>query len=168
VLWQLPPQMKPDLPRLRDFLQALPGSSGSSTGRARGAGRLFHVVELHSAAWYGDEVYRLLEDEGASLCLHDLLGADTPPAPWPPPGPIYYRRFHGVKARYSGRYGPAALAPRAAEMGSLARAGVPCFAYFNNDAQGFAVSDALDLLRLLGGPPGGQPGATRLPPRPGV
>ncbi|MGC4117791.1 MAG: DUF72 domain-containing protein [Myxococcales bacterium] len=138
VLWQLPPQMKADLARLRDFLQALPRF-----------GRFEHVVEPRSAGWYTDAFYRLLADEGASLCLHDLPMKDAPAPPTPPPGRIYYRRFHGLAARYSGRYGRAALSPVADQMLSLARSGVPCFAYFNNDASAHAVADARDLLWLL-------------------
>jgi uncharacterized protein YecE (DUF72 family) len=155
VLWQLPPQMKPDLPRLRDFLQALPRRS-----------HFLPVVEARHPDWYGDALYRLLEDEGASLCLQDLV--EVPSLPWPPPGRVYYRRFHGVGTRYSGRYGRAALVPRADEMSALAQAGVPCFAYFNNDAEGHAISDARDLVRLLGDPARGRPESTRFHPPPAV
>lgn len=133
VLWQLPPQMKPDLGRLDAFLQALP----------RG---FAHVVEPRGEGWYGEGLYRLLEERGAALCLHDLLAV---PTPWPPPGPLYYRRFHGAHRKYGGRYGPERLEPAAREIEALAARGVPCFAYFNNDAEADAVADALALRRRV-------------------
>lgn len=144
VLWQLPPQMKPDLGRLDAFLQALP----------RG---FEHVVEPRDEAWYGEALYALLEDRGASLCLHDLVEIE---APFPPPGSIYYRRFHGARGKYGGRYGPSRLAPTAREIERLASRGVPCFAYFNNDRDADALADAWALRRLVGASPARGSSAT--------
>jgi uncharacterized protein YecE (DUF72 family) len=133
VLWQLPPQMKPDLPRLVAFLRALPPGPR-------------YVVELRSPEWYGDALFEALDGLGVSLCLHDLVDA---PDPWPPPGPLLYRRFHGTRGAYGGRYGRRALRPQAAKIAALAAAGRPAFAFFNNDAQAAAVRDAATLLELL-------------------
>lgn len=134
VLWQLPPTMEPDLPRLRDFLSALPP-------------HFPRAVEFRSEGWYRDDVYELLEEQRAALCLHDRVEAE---APFPPPGPFYYRRFHGA-ANHSGLYGPARLRRAAAEIASLARDGRECFAFFNNDLEGAAVRDAVALVRLVAG-----------------
>jgi uncharacterized protein YecE (DUF72 family) len=133
VLWQLPPQMKPDVGRLSAFLEALPPGSDA-------------VVELRNEDWYRDEVFEALEQHGASLCLHDLVDAQ---APFPPPGPLYYRRFHGTMGAYGGRYGRAGLRGAVAEVAAMARAGRPCFAYFNNDVGGAAIVDAATLLAML-------------------
>ncbi len=133
VLWQLPPQMKKDPARLEGFLQALPGGHD-------------YVVELRNPEWYCEEVFALLERCSASLCLHDLTDA---PAPSPPPGPIYYRRFHGLHARHGGRYGRGGLRRPAAEIAALAASGRPCFAYFNNDRNAEATLDAATLATLV-------------------
>ncbi|MBI5545318.1 MAG: DUF72 domain-containing protein [Deltaproteobacteria bacterium] len=150
VLWQLPPTMKPDPPRLKAFLDALPGGFQP-------------VVELRNPDWYCDAVFEVLEEAGASLCLHDLVEAS---APFPPPGRLYYRRFHGAGSPYAGRYGPRTLTRFALEMERLAESGRPCFAYFNNDAQAHAVLDALDLRALLEDRLGGA--QTGAPPPPDV
>ena len=67
VLWQLPPTMKKDLPRLRDFLALLPRG-----GRA--------ALEFRHASWHDDEVLAALSDAGAALCIADDEDRSTPPA----------------------------------------------------------------------------------------
>lgn len=56
----------------------------------------------------------------------------------------------GTTGKYSGRYGPAALRPRAADYLACAARGEDVFVFFNNDTGGHAVQDALDLLALVG------------------
>lgn len=56
LLFQLPPNMKKDLARLRDFLTLLP-----SHRRA--------AFEFRHQSWFDDEVFNLLRDHGAALCI---------------------------------------------------------------------------------------------------
>lgn len=135
VLWQLPPRMKPDLPRLRRFLRALPPE-------------LQHVVEFRDPAWYLPEVCELLDELGVAFCEHDLVDADPPRLT----GPIRYLRFHGVTAPYQGRYGPRRLREVAASLRASRR---PAWVFFNNDTGGHAVRDALELSEQLGEPRAG-------------
>ena len=65
ILFQLPPYLRKDLPRLRDFLAALP------SGR-----RL--AFEFRHASWQDDEVYELLRSRTAMLCVTDTDKGDTP------------------------------------------------------------------------------------------
>ncbi len=132
VLWQLPPQMKPDLDRLEVFLRRLP----------RG---IRHVFEFRNQAWYTEAVCALLDRRGAAFCEHDLVEARPPRLT----GGFRYLRFHGTTARYGGRYGREALRPVAEDLRRWRRRG-DAYAYFNNDVGGCAVRDALDLLALLG------------------
>jgi len=70
VLFQLPPFLKADAALLRDFLQALP------TGR--------FSFEFRHASWFADEIFALLNEKGAALCVaesekfetHDVVTAD--------------------------------------------------------------------------------------------
>ncbi len=66
VLWQLPPTLKKDLPRLREFLALLPRG-----GRA--------AFEFRHASWHDDEVLAALSDAGAALCIAD---DEERPTPW--------------------------------------------------------------------------------------
>ena len=66
ILFQLPPSLKQDIPRLQDFLSAVPEN-------ARVA------VEFRHSSWFTDEVYKVLQSSGASLCLADTDdGGATP------------------------------------------------------------------------------------------
>jgi len=58
LLFQLPPTLRKDLPRLRDLLAALP------------PGRRV-AVEFRHASWHDDEVYETLRARGAALCVTD-------------------------------------------------------------------------------------------------
>jgi uncharacterized protein YecE (DUF72 family) len=73
VLFQLPPFLRKDLPRLRDFLQILP------------AGRRV-AFEFRHASWFDDEVYDALRGHGAALCIAEAEGDLEVPfvstAPW--------------------------------------------------------------------------------------
>lgn len=132
VLWQLPPHLGPDLPRLDAFLARLP------------AGR--HAVEFRDPAWYTAETCDVLDRHGAAFCEHDQLRRAPPRLT----GGFRYVRFHGTTGRYSGRYGGEALRPFAESYLATAARGGEVFVYFNNDVGGHAVRDALDLLALVG------------------
>jgi uncharacterized protein YecE (DUF72 family) len=73
VLFQLPPVLKKDLPRLRAFLELLPPDH-------RGA------FEFRHESWFSDDVYDALKVAGAALCLSEREDNAPPPlvetAPW--------------------------------------------------------------------------------------
>jgi uncharacterized protein YecE (DUF72 family) len=73
VLFQLPPFLKKDLPRLKDFLALLPEGHRAA-------------FEFRHDSWFDDDVYTLLRSAGASLCLSEREGNEPPPlvetAPW--------------------------------------------------------------------------------------
>lgn len=143
VLWQLPPGMRPDLPRLERFLRRLPEG-------------VRHAFEFRHPAWYTEAVCDLLDRHGAAFCEHDLVDR-------PPPrvtGGFRYLRFHGTSAGYAGLYGERRLRPWAEGLRRWRRRG-DAFAYFNNDLGGCAVRDALTLAALLGAAPSRRGAASR-------
>lgn len=137
VLWQLPPQQGADLDRLEAFLRCLPREAR-------------HAFEFRNETWYVDAVCAVLDRHGVAFCEHDLLDV-RPPRPC---GGFRYLRFHGALARYTGRYGREVLRPWAEDLRRWRREG-DAYVYFNNDLGGWAVSDALDLIELLGEKRGG-------------
>jgi uncharacterized protein YecE (DUF72 family) len=68
VLFQLPPFLKKDVPRLQDFLAQVP------------AGRPL-ALEFRHPSWFEDSVYEALRAAGAALCAADTdeLGEALPP-----------------------------------------------------------------------------------------
>jgi len=128
ILVQLPPRWKPDVGRLAAFLEATP------------AGQRW-AVEFRDGRWLCQEVYDLLSRHNAALCVHDLI-EDHPrvvTADW------VYLRFHGV--HYGGSYSSQALTAVAREVKGHLEAGLDVYAYFNNDAEGYAVANAMSLRK---------------------
>jgi len=132
ILVQLPPRWRLDPERLAGFLEAAP--------------RDYHwAIELRDPRWLCDEVYTLLRRSAAALCIHDLI-ADHPryiTADW------VYLRFHGVN--YGGCYSRQALTAQARQIEQYLDDGLDVFAYFNNDAHGYAVHNAADLRHYVRG-----------------
>lgn len=133
VLWQLPPQMKTaDTGRLDAFLEALPKHTR-------------HAVEFRSDAWYTKEVVRVLDKHGAAFCEHDLVQKRVPAHT----GGWRYVRFHGATGKYQGRYKKTGLRRWAKDFSSYCQR-ADAYVYFNNDLQGHALMDAMDLSDLMG------------------
>jgi uncharacterized protein YecE (DUF72 family) len=81
LLFQLPPFLKKDLPRLRDFLQVLP--SGPRV-----------AFEFRNDTWQDDEVYETLRTRAAMLCVTDTDEGETPFVATSDGGYIRLRRTH--------------------------------------------------------------------------
>jgi len=73
VLFQLPPNLKKDLPRLVEFLKLLPADHRAA-------------FEFRNDTWFDDDVYDALKGAGASLCFSEREDNAPPPlvetAPW--------------------------------------------------------------------------------------
>jgi uncharacterized protein YecE (DUF72 family) len=73
VLFQLPPFLKKDLPRLTAFLHLLPEAH-------------LAAFEFRNASWFADDVYDALRAAGAALCVSEREDNAPPPlvetAPW--------------------------------------------------------------------------------------
>jgi len=133
ILFQLPPGFSVDLSRLERFLALLP--EGFS-----------YAMEFRNPTWLTDEVFALLERYGVALCIHDM-----PPlhVPLRITTKFVYMRFHG-DVDHAGNYPPETLAVWAEQMQAWQRQGLAVYAYFNNDAGGMAIRNALTLKQLLG------------------
>ena len=81
LLFQLPPFLRKDLPRLRDFLEQLP--SGKRV-----------AFEFRHASWQDDEVYEALRTRAVMLCVTDTDEGDTPFVVTTDCGYVRLRRTH--------------------------------------------------------------------------
>ena len=132
VLWQLPEWFGRDDDRLAAALDALP------EGR--------HAFEFRHRSWFAPEVYGLLHAHDAALVI-----GDHPERPWQPRDVVtahfaFVRLHYGTRGR-RGNYSARELAEWAVRLRAL-RERADVFAYFNNDWEGFAVRNALELRRL--------------------
>jgi uncharacterized protein YecE (DUF72 family) len=135
VLWQLPPTFKRNDERLAAALDALP------PGR--------HCFEFREPSWYADDVYSLLRDRDVALVI-----PDSPKYPfrtlelttdW-----TFVRLHHGSRGR-RGNYSGSELEEWAQRIDAWRRE-VDVYVYFNNDWEGFAVTNGLRLRELLAKP----------------
>jgi uncharacterized protein YecE (DUF72 family) len=85
LLFQLPPYLRADLPRLTDFLAGLPPG-------------LEPAFEFRHASWFSDETYAALTKHRAALCIADAEDLVTPFVPTAPFGYLRLRR-QGYTAR---------------------------------------------------------------------
>lgn len=130
VLVQLPPNWHPNYERLDEFL-------------SKAGARAEWTVEVRDPEWLGEELYAILREHDAALCIHDMIG-DHPEVittSWT------YFRFHGN--HYRGSYSPQKLSAIADRIDALRDRGIGVFVYFNNDEAGYAAKNAQQLKDYL-------------------
>ncbi|MCH8615160.1 DUF72 domain-containing protein [Sphingomonas sp. SM33] len=134
LLYQLPPSLHKDLPRLEAFLNLLPTD-------------LEHVFEFRHKSWYEEDVRALLDRYGVGFVAHDLKGLVSPR--WAS-GRTAYVRFHGAGGKYWGRYSDEALLEWSDWILDQSSRGRSVWCYFNNDIHGHAIEDARTLKSMVG------------------
>ncbi|MCM8784073.1 MAG: DUF72 domain-containing protein [Candidatus Omnitrophica bacterium] len=134
VLWQFPPDMKLDIKRLEKFCKDISGY------------KIRYAFEFRHSSWFNEEVYTLLRNYNFSLCI-----AHSPF--WPMveivTSDFIYLRFHGGKTLYGSEYTEKELKFWVDKAKIWIEKGIDLYAYFNNDACGYAVKNAIRLKDLL-------------------
>jgi uncharacterized protein YecE (DUF72 family) len=132
VLWQLPPSLKKDIKRLESFLRLLKKIN------------IRQVFEFRDITWFDKEIYLLLKKYNACLCI---AHSDRFPCVKESTADFLYLRFHGGESLYSSNYSDKDLRGWA----DFARQfkNKDTFAFFNNDAYGYAAKNALKFRELL-------------------
>jgi uncharacterized protein YecE (DUF72 family) len=133
LLYQLPPNMHRDDDRLESFLSTLP----------RG---LKHVFEFRHQSWLEEKVLETLHRYGAGLCVFDMPSLSCPLVAT---SDFAYIRFHGSAGLYFSRYSDEELAGWAKKLAALGTDLKEIYVYFNNDAEAFAVRNAMTLRGYL-------------------
>jgi uncharacterized protein YecE (DUF72 family) len=125
ILFQLPPFLKHDLPRLVDFLAHVPAGMRAA-------------VEFRHASWFADDVYAALRAKDAALCIAESEDLATPleaTAGW---GYLRLRRQD---------YGDAELAAWADKL--RAQPWQTTFVFFKHEEEGKGPALAARLRALL-------------------
>jgi uncharacterized protein YecE (DUF72 family) len=132
VLVQLPATLRVAPERLDATLRAF-------------AGRVRVAVEPRHDSWFCDEVHSVLSEHGAALCLADrgsrIVTPEWRTADWT------YVRFHAGRGVPPSAYGRGALEHWVARLRDIFGDDVDGYVYFNNDAYGAAVRDAVTFAR---------------------
>lgn len=126
LLFQLPPHLRADLPRLETFLRALPPSTESA-------------FEFRHASWLTEDTYALLAAHRAALCIAETDEDATPLVATAPFGYVRLRREDYTPADLSG------WAERLRGVGRWKRV----YVFLKHDEAGKAPELANALLRAL-------------------
>ena len=133
VLYQLPPNMYRDDERLASFLSILPAG-------------VRHVFEFRHSSWIEEAVLQILRDHNIGFCVFDMPEITCPLVAT---ADFAYIRFHGSTGLYSSCYHDEELAGWAEKLAKLADGLKAVYIYFNNDAEAFAVRNAVTLRSYL-------------------
>jgi len=133
LLYQLPPNMKRNDELLQNFLSLLPP-------------KYQHVVEFRHKSWIDDAVFDILREHNIGLCVFDMPGFSCPLVAT---SDFAYVRFHGSKGLYSSCYPDEELSQWAQRIAHLGQNIKASYIYFNNDAEAFAVKNAITLENFL-------------------
>jgi len=132
-LYQLPPNMHRNDERLESFLSILP----------RG---LKHVFEFRHQSWLEEGVFEILRKYNVGFCVFDMPSLSCPVVAT---ANFAYIRFHGSTGLYWSCYSDEELAEWARRLADLAANLKAVYIYFNNDAEAFAVRNAITLRDYL-------------------
>jgi len=133
LLYQLPPNMHRDDEKLVSFLSILPEE-------------MKHVFEFRHQSWLEGKVFEILCQHNAGFCIFDMPSLSCPLVAT---ADFAYVRFHGSTGLYSSCYSDEELADWAKKLTDLAVNLKAVYIYFNNDAEAFAVRNAVTLRSYL-------------------
>lgn len=133
LLYQLPPNMKRNDEVLEAFLAILPRN-------------YHHVFEFRDESWINDSIFDLLHRYGAGFCIFDMPGVTCPLIAT---ADFAYFRFHGSTGLYWSCYSEEELSRWSRDIAKLGQNLTTVYIYFNNDAEAYAVGNALRLKEML-------------------
>jgi uncharacterized protein YecE (DUF72 family) len=137
VVWQLPSNFSVDLARLESFMSAL-----ELWPEVR------HAIELRHRSWFVPAVADCMRAARVAVCM-----GDAPDFPlWHEvTTDLVYVRLHGHTRKYASSYSRAHLERWATDARCWLDEGRDVHVYFDNDAEGHAVRNAIELSALVAG-----------------
>jgi len=133
LLYQLPPNMHRNDDLLESFLSTLPQG-------------MKHVFEFRHQSWLEEKVFDILHKYNMGLCVFDMPSISCPLTAT---ADFAYVRFHGSTGLYFSCYSDEELADWAKRLADLASNLKALYVYFYNDAEAFAIRNALTLGNYL-------------------
>jgi uncharacterized protein YecE (DUF72 family) len=159
-VWQLPPTLRFDPARLDRFLKLLPKNTREAEALARGhdhrlrkaplleAATLLqyrHALEVRHESFRQADCFSILSAHNTALVVADTAGRH--PFIEEPTSDFMYLRLHGSRVLYASGYTQSELVAWAQRIRNWSARDV--YVYFDNDAEGHAPHDALELAKHL-------------------
>ncbi len=147
VLIQTPPSLKGDKIKLIRFIKILPRD-------------FLYAFEFRHQSWFSDDFYEVLKNHNAALVLSDssiknglLKKNKSDQRLWPyvnvDTASFFYIRFHGSQSLFRSSYNDEELKFYSQLIKEKIQKGMAVYAYFNNDAEGWAVENANRLKKFI-------------------
>ena len=133
VLFQLPPRWHFNEERLKNFLKVLPK-------------KYKYAFEFRDETWWNNTTYEILKNKNAAYCIFELGEQKSPKEIT---ADFIYIRLHGPKEKYCGNYNKKTLDYWADAFSRWAENVSDIYCYFDNDAGGFAIKNAIELNEIL-------------------
>ena len=133
LLFQLPGSLRYNPLLLENFLSVLPKNYKYS-------------IEFRDLSWFRKETYNILKKYKVSLCnisspkIDNIFEVTTP---------FIYIRFHGIKRWYNYNYRQEDLVNWVKFVKNELLKGKDVYVYFNNDASGYAIENAMYFKKLV-------------------
>lgn len=127
VLFQLPPTTKADVAVLRDFLALLPRNFKAA-------------FEFRHASWFSEDVYQVLRDHNATLCVAETEKLSTPEVRT---ASYIYFRFREPS------YAPEDVKKLAARIERCVADGLETYVFFKHEEDPRSPLNAVDLLTTV-------------------
>lgn len=134
ILWQFPASFKVNPERFKEFLIKIDKYD------------YINVFEFRNESWLNDEIYEIAKSYNASIAYIDSPTLKIHPKIT---SNVYYFRFHGSSNLYSSLYSDEELEFFANLIQNVLPKVKNIYVYFNNDAEGNAVLNALKLKEFL-------------------
>lgn len=134
ILFQLPPSFSFKADRLKNFCELLSSQDIIKKGK--------FAVELRDKRWVNEEVFDILKTYNICLCFSDYPGVkiDAPLTSF-----FSYIRRHGPTFLYSSLYTEKEIKADARIIKDYLKNKIEVFVYYNNDANAWAVKNAIQL-----------------------
>ncbi len=135
VVWQLPSNVQGSPERLEDFAQSLKQWPA-----------VRHALELRHRSWFTDDIANIMRANNIGVCM-----GDAPDFPmWKQvTADLVYVRLHGHTRKYASSYSEASLQAWATDVRRWLAEGREVHVYFDNDAEGHAVRNALRFEEIV-------------------
>lgn len=138
VLFQLPPSFPFKKESLKEFCEVLSSQEIIKNGK--------FSLELRDRRWINEEVFSILRTYNISLCFSDYPGVEIDS---PSTANFVYMRRHGPSSLYSSCYSEEEIKRDAFFIKKYSKTSIDVFVYYNNDANAWAVQNALQLKEMV-------------------
>jgi uncharacterized protein YecE (DUF72 family) len=137
LLFQLPPFLKADPKKLEEFGKMILKESPKG---------LRFAFEFRNESWCNEKIYQILKKFNFAWVVVD---SPSWPKVYQVTADFVYVRMHGSKILFSSKYTKRELEDLAKRIKKWKKQNFDVYVYFNNDAYGYAVEDAKELLKMV-------------------